>query len=139
GVVDVGGAGGVGGGEVDRAAGERSGGEVDRAAGERGAAEVDHAAGEYGAAEVERAAGELGAGEVSAVKNHPPEVEVKALPRRRRAVFQVGRDDPDDGMADLAAGPERKPLLLRGLVARVRLLGHAQVAAPPIHASLPLL
>ena len=84
--------------------------EADHAAGEPGAVEADLAAGEPGAGEVNRAAGEHGIAEVTAVKDNAREVEVQALPGHRRASFEVRGDDPDDGVADFAAGPEGKPL-----------------------------
>ena len=102
-------------------------------------AEVDLAAGELGAAEADRAAGELGAAEVTAVKDDAREVEVQALPGHRRAIFEVRGDDPDDGVADFAAGPEGKPLRPGSLVARIGLVGHAQIAAQHIDAGLPVL
>ena len=67
--------------------------------------------GEPGAVEADLAAGELGAAEVAAVEDLTPiEVEGQALPGHRRAIFEVRGDDPDDGVADFAAGPEGKPL-----------------------------
>src|SRR5207248_1578654 len=90
--------------EVDPPAGEPGAFEVDRAAGELGLEEVDPA-GELGAAEVDRAAGKLGAAEVTAVEDDAREVKVQALPRHGRAMPEVGGDDPDDGVADLAVSP----------------------------------
>ena len=101
--------------------------------------EVDRAAGELGAGEADRAAGELGAAEVAAVEDNAREVEVQALPGHRRAIFEVRGDDPDDGVADFAAGPEGKPLRLGSILARVGLVGHAQIGAQHIDAGLPVL
>ena len=78
-------------------------------------------------------------GEVTAVKDNAREVEVQALPGHRRAIFEVRGDDPDDGVADFAAGPEGKPLRLGSLLARIRLVRHAQIAAQHVDAGLPVL
>ena len=123
--------------------------------------EADLAAGELGAVEADRrrrtgvrsrpcrrrtrrrrsdpAAGEPGVAEVAAVKDDAREVEVQALPGHRRAVFEVRGDDPDDGVADFAAGPEGKPLRPGSLVARIGLVWHAQIGAQHIDAGLPVL
>ena len=74
-------------------------------------------------------AGIEGAGEVTAVKDHAREVEVQALPGNRSFSFEVRGDDPDDGMADFAAGPEGKPLRPGSLIAWIWLIRHAQVGA----------
>ena len=144
-------AGELGAAEADRAAGELGAVEVDRAAGELGVAEADLAAGELGAAkltsppensaplEADRAAGEPGAAEVTAVKDHAREVEVQALPGHRCVIFEVRGDDPDDGVADFAAGLEGKPLRRGSILARVGLVWHAQVGAQHIDAGLPVL
>jgi hypothetical protein len=129
--------------EVDRGAGELGAGEDDQAAGEPGAAEADPAAGEPGAAEDDRAAGELGAAEVTAVKDDAREVEVQALPRlpglRRRASLEVRGDDPNDGVTHLPVRQISGPLSRISIVARVRVVGQAQVAAENIDAGLPVL
>ena len=97
------------------------------------------AAGELGAAEVDRAAGELGAAEVAAVKDDAREVEVQALPGHRRVISEVRGDDPDDGVADFAAGPEGKPLRPGSILARIGLVWHAQIGAQHVDAGLPVL
>jgi hypothetical protein len=103
-------AGGCEGAEDDLGAGEGGAVEDDLGAGELGAVEVDLAAGERGATEADRAARELGAAEVTTVKDHAREVEIQALPGDRSVVYQVRGDDPDDSVADFAAGLEGKPL-----------------------------
>jgi len=125
--------------EDDFGAGERGDVEVTRAAGELGADEVDRAGGKLGVSEVDLAAGEPGAGEVAAVEDHTGEVEVEAAPGLRGGSVQVGGDDPDDGVADVAAGLEGQPLLQRGILAGVWFVGHAQIAAEHIDAGLPIL
>jgi len=47
-------------------------------------------------------------------------------------------DDPDDGVADLAAGPEGQPLLHGGIIAGLRFIRHAQVAAQHLDTHLPV-
>ena len=47
-------------------------------------------------------------------------------------------DDPDDGMADLAAGLEGQPLLHRSIIAGHRFIGHTQVGAQHVDARLPV-
>ena len=88
---------------------------------------------------LDHAAGESGASEVTAVKDDAREVEVQALPGHRRVIFEVRGDDPDDGVADFAAGPEGKPLRLGSILARIGLVWHAQIGAQHIDARLPVL
>ena len=92
-----------------------------------------------GAAEVDRAAGELGAAEVAAVKDNAREVEVQALPGHRSVFSEVRGDDPDDSVADFAVGLEGKSLRLGSVLARIGLVGHAQIGAQHIDAGLPVL
>ena len=65
---------------------------------------------------------ELGAAEVTAVKDNAPKVEDQALPGHRRVIFEMRRDDPNNGLADFAAGLERKSSLRRSFLARIRLV-----------------
>jgi len=53
--------------------------------------------------------------------------------------LEVIGDDPDDGVADFAVGLEGKTLLLRSIMARVRLIGHAQIGTQHVDAGLPVL
>jgi len=123
----------------DLAAGKFGIGESDHAAGELGVDEMDVAAGELGPDEVDLAAGEVGSNEVTAIKHDAHEVKVQALPGHRCAISEMRSDDPDDSVADLAAGLEGKPHRLRSLIARVSLVGHPQVAAQHIDTGLPVL
>ena len=88
--------------------------------------------------EVHRAAREHGAGESAAVEDDAGEVKVAALPGHGRVGLEVGGDDPDDGVAHLAAGAEGQPLRRRCPLARVGLVGHAQVGAQHVDAGLPV-
>jgi len=139
--------------EVGRATGELSVVKVDLAAGELGVVEADHTAGEHsaaesdvpaaelGAAEADLATGGHGAGEVATVEDHAREVEVQALPGLRlgHIGLEVRGDDPDDDVADLSAGPVRGPFSRGSLVARVRIVGQAQVGTEHVNARLPVL
>jgi hypothetical protein len=110
-----------------------------RPPGELSVVEADRAAGEPGVGKQHDPAGESGAAEIAAVEDHPGEVEVQALPGHCRPGAQMGADEPDDGEADFAAGPECKPLRLRSVIARIRFVGQAQVGAENVDAGLPVL
>ena len=100
---------------------------------------LDRAAGELGAGEQHDPARESRAGEVAAVEDHAGEVEVQALPGHRRPGTQVGADEPDDGVAHLPVRPVSGPFGWGGVLARVRVVGQAQVGAQHVDAGLPVL
>ena len=124
--------------EADPAAGELGAEKADLAAGEFGLEEADLAARELGAVEPYNPAGEIGAVEVTAVEDHAGEVEVKAFPGPRRPPAQMVADQTDDGVPHLPVSPVGSPLGRFGIVARVRIVGQAQVAAQHIDAGLPV-
>ena len=73
-------------------------------------------------------------------QNGAGEVEIQATPGDGRGAVEMCGDDPDDGVADLAADPPGQPLLHRGITAGLRFIRTTEITVDdqdPLNGTTP--